>query len=328
MKEKTVNIAEIAKIAGVHPSTVSRALNNSPLIKEETRAWIQELARKHGYIPDAVAKSLIQGKTFTLGIIVPEISNTFYSHIVDTIDSILSEFGYTLLLCNSRFDKDSELNAIHTLQSKRVDAFVICAPQALEELRILSQNKPVILCDVPEIPVGFDYVAVDEEAGIAAALDHLLARGHRQIGCLADQVTKRRAHILRKLLVARGLSADAAFFFEGDSLGADCGYTGLHAIAAQGKLPTAIFATRDYIAVGAMRAAIELQLDIPAQLALVGYDDLRISSYLYRNLTTIHQPADIIGQTAAQMLLHQLGHREQPVAQIPIIPTLTIRETT
>lgn len=328
MKEKTVNIAEIAKIAGVHPSTVSRALNNSSLIKEETRVWIQELARKHGYIPDAVAKSLIQGKTFTLGIIVPEISNTFYSHIVDTIDSILSEFGYTLLLCNSRFGKDSEINAIHTLQSKRVDAFVICAPQAIAELQLLSKSKPVILCDVPETPVGFDYVAVDEEAGIAAALDHLLERGHQQIGCLADHVTKRRAHILRRLLIERGLPVDNAFFFEGDTLGAECGYTGLHAIAAKGKLPTAIFATRDQIAVGTMRAAIELHLDIPSQLALVGYDDLRISNYLYRNLTTIHQPADVIGQTAAQMLLYQLGHREQPVTQTPILPTLTIRETT
>ena len=328
MKDKSINIAEIARIAGVHPSTVSRALNDSPLVKEETRIWIQKLAEKHGYIPDALAKSLIQGKTFTLGVIVPEISNSFYSHIVDAIDAKVADYGYNLLLCNSRFDREMEHNAVQILLGKRVDALVICAPISPDALRPLTAKIPIILCDVTEELHAFDYVAVDETAGISAALQHLLKQGHQKIGCIADKVTWRRGNIFRKLLSESGLAVQEKFFVENDFMGAASGYHAIHTLSDRNALPTAIFATRDPIAVGAMRAAIELQIEIPARLALVGYDDISISSFLYKNLTTIRQPADKIGRTAAEYLLYRLGHQDTPPSAAPLSPTLIIRETT
>lgn len=327
MKDK-INITEIARIAGVHPSTVSRALNGSSLIREETRVWIQEIARKHGYIPDAVAKSLSQGKTFTLGIIVPEISNTFYSHIVDAIEQTVATLGYSLLLCSSRFDRDTEWKAVQTLLSKRVDALVICAPLNMQALEPLAQRTPIILCDVMADPSGFDHVSVDEEAGMAAALDHLIEKGHQRIGCLADRVTVRRAQLFRGLLEKRGLPVNEDYFYEGETMGASCGYDGIHALADRGSPPTALFAARDNIAVGAMRAAIEQNLRIPEQLALVGYDDLTISSFLYKTLTTIRQPAEDIGNRVAEQLLHRLGHRDSPAPTDRLVPTLICRETT
>lgn len=328
MKDKSVNIAQIAKIAGVHSSTVSRALNDSPLVKPETRKWIQELARKNGYIPDALAQSLIKGKTYTLGTIVPEISNTFYSHIVDTLESNVYPYGYSLLLCNSRFDSETEYKAIQTLLGKRVDALVICAPQETDRLIPLAEKLPIILCDVTEKQEHFDSVSVDETAGIRDLIDHLLSRGHTRFGYIADRVTWHRGDIFRRILTEKGCSISEEHCVNGDALGAQCGYDAMVSLQKQSNLPTAMFAARDNIAVGVMRAAVELQIDIPREMALAGYDDLTISSFLHKTLTTVHQPADIIGQVAAEHLLYQLGHTKTAPQSDAIIPNLIIRETT
>ena len=328
MNDKSISITEIARLAGVHPSTVSRALNDSPLVKEETKAWIRELADKHGYIPDALAKSLIHGKTYTIGVIVPEISSTFYSHIVDAIDSAMTSYGYHLLLCNSRFDQQTEYNAVQTLLGRRVDALIVCTPVSPDALRPVADKIPVIFCDATEEFEAFDCVSVDEKAGMSAAVKHLIQRGHRKIGCIADNVTGRRSTLFRDILLENGLAVNEDYFIQNDLMGVVSGYQAIHSLAAQNALPTAIFTTRDHIAVGAMRAAIELGIQIPDQLAIVGYDDLRISSFLYKNLTTIRQPADKIGQTASSCLLYRLGHAKALPPVRCLSTELIVRETT
>lgn len=331
MKEKSISLAEVARLANVHPSTVSRALNGSPLVKEETRQLIQEIAREHGYIPDAVAKSLSQGKTSTLGIIIPEISNTFYSHIVDAIEQIMVQHGYNLILCGTQFQPEAEMRSIRTMVSKRVDALVMCAAsqEAIRFLTPLTANMPVVLCDVLEVPSSFDVVRVDESKGILAAVEHLKKRGHTEIGCIADKMTARRMTLLSESLQQCSLSPSPEFFYQSQELGTQCGYHGMYALAERHTLPPAIFATRDNIAVGAMRAAIELGLDIPGQLAIVGYDDLSISSYLYKKLTTIRQPAGVIGENVAEILLRKLNKKDSSkmVIATTLIPELVVRES-
>lgn len=331
MNDKTINITEIARIAKVHPSTVSRALNGSPLIKEETRRWIEEIASEHGYIPDAVAKSLSQGKTSTLGVVVPEISNSFYAHIVDAIEQVMVQRGYSLLLTGTRFDPEAELRAIRAMAAKRVDALVVCAPSddASVQLEQLSQRMPVILCDTLHDTVLFDSVCVEERLGIREAVRCFKQRGHVRIGCIADRVTQRRMEIFAEELSAAEIPVERSFFYQKDDLSVQCGYDGVLELARRGTPPSAVFAARDNLAIGAMRAAIELGLDVPNELALIGYDDISVSNFLYRRLTTIRQPADAIGKNVADLLLRRLDRTAdvQAISTIRLIPELVVRES-
>lgn len=331
MKEKSISLAEVARLANVHPSTVSRALNGSPLVKEDTRQLIQEIAQEHGYIPDAVAQSLSQGKTSTLGIIIPEISNTFYSHIVDAIEKIMVKNGYNLIICGTRFQPEAELRSIRTMLSKRVDALVICSASedAIAYLTPLAQKIPIVICDTFS-DYSFDSVRVDERRGILAAVEHLKERGHTEIACISDKITTRRMLLFSECLQQFGLHPYPEYLMQSDEMGTQCGYNSMYALAQQSKLPSAVFAARDNIAVGVMRATIELGLDIPGDLAIVGYDDLSISSFLYKKLTTIHQPAGIIGENVADILLRKLNKKgtSKMVISTTLIPDLIIREST
>ena len=332
MNEKTVNLAEIARIANVNPSTVSRALHGSPLVKESTRELIQEIAQKYGYIPDGVAQSLSRGKTATLGIIVPEISNSFYAQIVDTIEQGMVQYGYSAIIYGSRFDPETELRGIRTMLGKRVDALIVCDPsaQAEEQLLALRNRMPVIVSDAMAKDMALDCVYVDERKGILAAAQHLKEKGHREVGCIADGPGRRRMNLIAEILEECGFSVNRKYFYDSDDIGGQCGYDGMYALARRGELPTALFAARDSIAIGAMRAAVELQIKVPEQLGMIGYDDISMSNYLYKKLTTIHQPASAIGQNVVEILLRKLQGEEdaQKITKKRLIPELVVREST
>ncbi len=330
-KEKGVSIHEIARRAGVHPSTVSRALNGSPLVKEETRQQICDLAANMGYIPDAVAKSLSSGTTSTIGVLVPEIASSFYGAIVDAIDAVTTPKGYTLLLSATRFDPETEVRQIRAMASKRVDALVACAPSdaAAEQLCALDSRIPVILCDPVCDSGALDRVYVEEARGIAQMVEYLLVRGYRDIGCIADSATHRRMDAFGDILEQMGQLQRPEWFLRAEGHGVESGYLGLKALAERKTMPRAIFAARDTIAIGIMRAAAELHLRIPDDLSIVGYDDIPIANYLSRTLTTIHQPAGEIGRRAAELLLQRLDGKPHAGGEtIRLVPELVIREST
>ena len=332
MKTKTISISEIARIANVNPSTVSRALNGSPLVKEETRLWIEQIAREHGYIPDAVAKSLTKGKTSTIGVIVPEISNSFYSHIVDSLEQVVVKHGYNLIICGTRFDAETECRAIRTMLSKRVDGLVACSltEEGKDLLHQLCGNVPVILSDSLQESESFSSVYVDQEIGIRALVEHLVERGHREIGCITDRVCRHRMQIFTEQLASHGIAVKEAYLYDSEDLGAQSGYEGLNALCERGTLPTALFAARDHIAVGVLRAAREHGIEIPEQLAVAGFDGLSISDFLYKKLTTVRQPASAIGEHMAELLLRKMSGEEeiQVNTTISLIPELLVREST
>ena len=330
---RKINIEKIAEIAEVHPSTVSRALNNSPLIQEKTRLKIQEIARSNGYIPDAIAKSLHSGRTMIIGIIVPEISNSFYSCIIDTIEHVASQKGYNLIISGTRFDPDAEIAAIETMISRQVDGLVVCAAsnRAIDVLKTFSAHIPIVLADTIDNTPALDHVYVDECAGILSAIQYLQQHGRTRIGCIADRFTKRRLDIFTNCLTKCGLNAAPEFLDCGDSIGMECGYQGLLALSSSHLHPDAVFAARDSLAIGIMRAAIDLKVDIPSQLAVIGYDDASIANYMYKKLSTVHQPTDIIGESVATLILKKLhgsSNNDESVTSICLTPDLIIREST
>lgn len=333
MRKTSINIIDIARIANVHPSTVSRALNGSTLINEETRIRIQEIAQQYNYIPDAVAQSLNQGKTSVIGIVVPDISNSFYARITNSIEQIMVKHGYNFIIGASRFDNETEMNTIRTMVGRRVDALVVCAPNCNETIQFLEtigKQTPTIICDTMRSSPLLDRVYVDNHQGILAAVQHLKDKGITEIGCIADSTSMLRMDVFTDVLTECGLPVIEEYLYCGEDTGVPCGYSGLYAISKRKALPDALFVARDYIAVGVMRAAIELNLDIPKQLSIIGYDDLTISSYMYKKLTTIHQPVESIGEHVAKILLGRLdtATKKLPITEIRLNSELIIRETT
>lgn len=330
MQNRFIDITEIAKITNVHPSTVSRALNNNPRISEKTRKLVQEAAMAYGYIPDSSARGLIQGRSMIVGIIASDISNSFYAHIICAIEKAMNSHGYHVIVGSSYFDSEAEAKCIRTMVSRRVDALVICNPneQSIPLLESISSHVPIIFCDSMRSCNSFDRIYVDESYGISCAVEYLLSKGHSKLGSISDIPDAPRMNFFQQHLHQHRISTPNEYHILSNKNDYSCGYDAVYRLYRQGNLPTALFCIRDTIAIGALRAAYELQLSVPDQLSIIGYDDSDIAEYAYKPLTTIHQPVDQIANNVVQCLLERLNGSAQPPREIRLTPELIIRQST
>lgn len=330
MPNRFIDITEIARIANVHPSTVSRALSNNPRISEKTREHIQEIAAAYGYIPDSAARGLTQGKSMIVGIIASDISNPFYSQIICTIEKAMNQHGYHVIIGSSYYDSDAELKCIRTMVSRRVDALVVCnpTPESMPLLESMSNRFPIILCDCLRPCKALDRVYVDESHGISCAVNHLLSKGHTTLGSISDIKDAPRIHMFLDHLQANGIPTPPELHILTNEHDYASGYQAVYQLHQQGILPTALFCVRDAVAIGALRAAYELQLAVPQQLSIVGYDDGKIAEFAYRPLTTIHQPVAQIADSVVQCVLNRLNDPDQPPKEIRLIPEFIVRQST
>ncbi|MDR3146533.1 MAG: LacI family transcriptional regulator [Treponema sp.] len=331
-KNSGINIKKIAQLTGVDPSTVSRALNGSRLVKSETRERIEKTAKENGYIRDSLAKSLIVGKTNTLGILVPEISSTFYSRIVHEIEDMVGKNNYGIILAATNYSYLNEKKGLNEMLSKRVDALVFCtaSEQILQDYRDLRAPSPLVLCDTIWEDIPYDNVYVDEKTGILKAVQYLVKIGHREISFIAEQnLTLRRLDIFARVMHECGQRLNKTFLLSEPSLDSECGYAGMKRLLKVRQRPTAIICARDTIAIGAMRAASESGVRIPGDMSIIGYDDINVAKYLYPALTTIRQPSDEIGRNVGEIVLHRLRAktRVDSFFKVTIIPELVIRES-
>jgi LacI family transcriptional regulator len=327
-----INIKKIAQLTGVHPSTVSRALNGSQRVKPETRERIEKAANEGGYIRDSLAKSLIVGRTYTAGILVPEISSTFYSRIIDEIENEISREGYGIIIAATNFHYPSEKKALNSMLSKRVDALISCASsdEILEDYRRIRGNVPLVLCDTTREGIPFNDVYMDEKRGIQEAVFYLVGLGHRKIGFIAeDALTRHRLDNFIKVMKKCRLRLSRDHIRLEPGTGSECGYNAMMRFLEGGRLPTALICARDTIAIGVMRAAAENGLKVPDDISIVGYDDIDVSRYLLPALTTIRQSSEEIGRQAGKMLLKLIneGSKTGDKTHIVLTPQLIIRES-
>jgi DNA-binding LacI/PurR family transcriptional regulator len=331
-KNGGLNIKKIARLTGVHPSTVSRALNGSQLVKPETRQRIEKIAQEGGYIRDSLAKSLIVGKTYTLGILVPEISSTFYSRIIDEIENGVSAEGYGIIIAATNFQYSSEKKALNSMLSKRVDALVICGPsdQILDDFRRMKVNIPLVLCDTTREDMPFNDVYVDEKQGIREAVLYLAGLGHQEIGFIGEEkITRHRLNNFLKVMKECGLKLREDYIRLESGVDSECGYKAVKRFLSKGRFPTAILCARDTIAIGAVRAAVEKGLRIPGHISIIGYDDIDVSRYLLPALSTIRQSSEEIGRQVGKMLLNLINEdSETKAGHIVLTPKLIVREST
>ncbi len=327
-----VSIKDIAKAAGVSHSTVSRALSDSRLVKEETKQRIRHLAEEMGYSPSAIARSLVTKRTQTLGLVVTFIADPFVAEVVQGIEETALDNGYSLILCQSQAAPQREMAAVKMLREKRVDAIIVTASRVgdlymplLEEVGV-----PIVLINNQQNGQYVYSVATDNFQGGELAGQYLLGLGHTRIGYIAgpSEVTSSvdRLEGCKRTLRAQGLEFDPTLIASGNGR-ADGGREGMRRLLSSPTPPTAVFCYNDMTAIGALLTAKEMGYHVPGDVSIMGYDDIALAAYVDPPLTTIAQQKYEMGQQATEMALALLDGTESAVEDVFLPGRLVVRDS-
>lgn len=333
-----VSIRDIARLAEVSHSTVSRALGDSPLVSSETKARIQRLAQEMGYSPDAQARSLVMGRTHTIGIVVTAITDPFIAEIVQAVERTAGDHDYSVILASSNSKPEREIAAVEMLQSKRVDGVIVTSSRvgALYQEHLDRLGVPVVLVNSHSEqsgPYTFS-VNVDNRHGGCLATEHLVRLGHRRVAYVSGPENhsddRERLAGYRQALAEAGIPFDPALVLQGNgrSSGGERAWSQLLALQPP---PTAAFCYNDVTAIGLIRAARKSGRTLPRDLALVGFDDIPFASYIQPSLTTVAQPKAQMGRQAVEMVLGLMNSGEAhvpAVSNVVVQGTLVVREST
>jgi DNA-binding LacI/PurR family transcriptional regulator len=331
-----ISIKDIAKAADVSHSTVSRALNDSSLVKAETKARIQRLAQKMGYSPDAIARSLVTQRTLTVGVVATTITDPFVAEVVQGVEDAAQESGYSVLLTSSASEPERELAAVEMLRAKRVDSVIVTSSRigALYLEHLESIGVPVVLVNNHNEQSGrYTFsVSVDNRHGGHLATVHLIERGHRRIGYVSGPADHsddlERLTGYRQALDEAGISFDPAMIIPGNGR-LDGGEQALPQLTSLAEGPTAIFCYNDMTAVGLLSAARQVGLSVPEDLAVVGFDDIPMAAHVYPPLTTIAQPQRDMGRQAIKMALALMAADDSATSfsDVTVKGKLVVRES-
>ncbi len=315
--------------------TVSRALNNHNNVDERTRKRVVETARSMGYTPNHVAKSLVSQKTFTIGVIIPEISHVFFAQVISGIDDITFQQDYQLILTNSAETFEREKKALHTLRSKRVDGILVSCSETTGDFshfqEVIDSGLPLVFFDRCIDGIGASTVSVNDRAASKRMTQHLIDHGYKRIACLHGPDVSIGKERLEGYLEAL---ADNDFPVY-ESLMAESGYLEKGGYRAMEKLlqlpkdqwPDAIVAVNDPVAIGALECMKEHSISVPDEIAITGFSDDIRSRLLECPLTSVKQPAEEIGREAAKKLIKTIQNSDERPEKIELKTELMIRKS-
>jgi DNA-binding LacI/PurR family transcriptional regulator len=282
------------------------------MVNPATRERIHKIAAEQGYTVSAVARSLVTRRTNTIGVVVTSIADPFVGEVVNGIEECAILRGYSVILATCHALPERELRAVRGLRERRVDGILVTASRvgALYLPLLAEMNVPIVLIN-NQHPGEFGFnVTIDNQHGARQAVAHLAGLGHRRIAYIGDrcgfQSDAERFAGYRQALDSAGIPFDPLLVAYGDG-GPESGETAMTQLLAMHELPTAVFCYNDMEAFGALRAVRAHGLHVPADISLVGFDDLYLSSYIDPPLTTVHQPKHEMGRTAAETLLELLA---------------------
>jgi LacI family transcriptional regulator len=330
-----VTLKELAVLANVHPSTISRVANNDPglRIATATRTRIEALLRETGYQPNGIARGLKLRQTNVLAVVIPDVTNPFFAALFRGVEDAAAPRGFNVLLCNTDGLPERQRSHLQSLQARRVDGVIIASSflkdPSVRELR--GQKGPYVLVNRFSDEGEDPFVGSDDLLGGQLATAHLIELGHTRIGHLAGKSTVSTGMLRRRGYLAAhsvaGLVADPGLILE-------AGYTEESgAVAARRMLsvpdpPTAIFAVTDMVALGTAEVARQMGFRIPEDLAIVGYNDIPLASRVSPGITTMHVPIHEFGSVAARLLLDQIESDEPTRRRVRFTPDLIVREST
>ncbi|BFV60778.1 LacI family DNA-binding transcriptional regulator [Kitasatospora sp. CMC57] len=336
---------DVALLAGTSPSVVSYVLNNGPrTVAPATRERVLAAVRELDYRPNAVARSLRLSHTMTLGLVVPDAANPFFAELARALEDHAWAAGYTLLVGNTVDDPGREAGYIRTFLDRQVDGLVLIPAQGDQPWRteLARSGVPSLVFDRALDGAGISQVLVDNTRGAQEATEHLLGHGRRRVGCIAGPLgihpTVDRVVGWRRALEQAGLKAgsgsvgrtgwescpDAAPLLHG-SFGLLDGYRSGRALLSRDRSVDALFVTSDEQAAGVLRAATELGIRVPEDLALVSFDGIAGGAYTTPALSTMRQPVEELGRTAIARLLDRMKTPDLPITRDVLPVTLLAR---
>jgi len=332
----TITIQDVAARAGVSAMTVSRVINNHARVSRVTRQRVEQAIKELGYVPNALARGLSQGRTRMIALIVSDISNPFFTLVARGAEDVAQRNGYTILLGNSDESADKERLYLHAMLSNRIDGLLI-TPAGNASRRTLDFVKqrgiPFVLIDRAIEGVAADVVMGDSVGGARMLTEHLIKLGHRRIalvnGSREVPTARDRLRGYEQALHTYGIELQPMLVVE-SNYKREGGYQAARELLAlpQEHQPTAILAANNFLGVGVIEALRAAQVDVPHDIAVVCFDDLELASALYPFLTVVAQPARPFGTLAMQFLLDRLdGSETSPPRKVVLPPELIVRRS-
>lgn len=327
----------MANLVGVSTSTVSRVLSGArtDMISDNTRQRVMEAAAQLGYTPDPIARALRGKKSHLLGLIVREVDDPFFARFIARLSMQVREINYHIVLGHAQSDPQEALRMTDVLDTRHTDGVFVLGDlrddeSALEEM-LRDKHAVVALCRGSS-PASLYTVNTDNYAGTRMLLNHLVELGHRRIGFidggwLGDIRERREAYL--DFLERRNLESSPGWV-QTETNGADGGYRAMCRLLELDRRPTAVFASDDIMAIGALKAISEAGMRVPDDFSVVGFDDIELAQYLCPSLTTMRQPIDEMIREALRLMLELIDGQDAalPKTVIRIPPVLVVRQST
>ncbi|HLZ24221.1 MAG TPA: LacI family DNA-binding transcriptional regulator [Ktedonobacterales bacterium] len=330
----SLTLKELGRLAGVHPSTVARVLNDDPhqRVSDEVRQRILALAAERGYQPNRLAQSLRTKRSYVIGTLIPDIANPFFALMFRGIEDALAERDFSVILANTDDEYAREERGVAMLRGRQVDGLILATARRHDRTveRLVAEKVPFVLVNRHTEATIANAVVPADYAGSMMAVTHLIELGHRRIAHIAGSdemstgATRQRGY--RDALDRHDIPFDPDLLVEG-SYRESGGYEAMRRLLELADPPTGIFAVNDLAAAGAIRALREARLHVPRDVSLVGFNDLSVVAPTAPSLTTVQLPVHAMGRAAADRLLAQvLG--EATFSEPMILPvTLVVRES-
>ncbi|MBC3931013.1 LacI family DNA-binding transcriptional regulator [Undibacterium curvum] len=324
---------QVAEKARVSTTTVSHVINNTRVVSEDARERVLSVIQELRYIPSAVARSLKNDRTHTLGMMIPNNSNPYFAEVIQGIEDASFKLGYNIILCNSYDDPKKQAAYIRVLMEKRIDGLILVSSGSDEDLSQLLADEgiPKVLVDREVTGVAADFIEADHVQGGYEATRYLLSLGHHKIACVAGPDTLLpsggRVTGYMQALKEAGIAFRPDYLIHADFT-SQGGYNAFQQLLALSDRPTAIFASNDLMAIGGICAANAAGVSIPKDLSVIGYDDIALASFSNPPLTTIAQPKHAIGQLTAQTLVKRIAEPDAPLRREMLKSALIIRQST
>lgn len=332
--KRNPTIKDIARLANVSTTTVSHVLNSTRQVSEDLSNRVQVAIRDLEYKPNAMARALRVHSSKTLGLIVPDNSNPFFSEIALGAEDCAFRHGYSLFLCNSRHDSARELTYMTTLSTYAVDGLILSAVSGdLDQLsEFVKSGIPLVVVDRKLAAPDIEFIHSDHIEGAREATQHLVELGHRRIGIITGPIDVHsaldRIQGFEEILNEHGIPNDPDLSVRGD-FQVESGRRAAQEMMELPDPPTAIFACNDMMAIGALQTLRTLGLGVPEDVSLVGFDDIFLASLLDPPLTTVAQSAYTIGEMAVARLVERMNGSKNLMTQEFCLPTdLIIRKST
>lgn len=328
-----VTIKDVAKAAGVSVATASRAVGGYGYVSEKTREKVLKAAKDLSYRPHAVAKSMVTGVTQVIGFVVGDIKNPFFASLAGEIDDVISSEGYNLIIYTTDENIEKEKRAVESLIERQVDGLII-APASCREYShinaLTEMDIPLVIIDRMIKDLKADTIVAQNEEGAYEATSYLIKKGHDNIGFLSDSFditsnAERLAGYIRALN-EHNIAVDESLIKEGNYSVKD-GYRNAAILINNRKRPSAIFASNNLMTEGLLLAAKDMKIDIPEELAVIGFDDLEWYQLICPQVSVVRQPIHEIGNIAAKYLLQRIDKNRIPYRITRLNTELIIRES-